>query len=80
VRQRALIIDLGLTVLVAIVILIVSPGLAVTAIVALILLAGFGVQGALRSRRQRRARGRARAQARADRVARQPPPAGPSVG
>ncbi len=35
VRQRALLIDLGLAVVVAIVILIVSPGLAVTAIVAL---------------------------------------------
>jgi ABC-type bacteriocin/lantibiotic exporter with double-glycine peptidase domain len=53
VRQRALIIDVGLAVVVAIIILIVSPGLAVTAIVAVILLVGFGVQGAVRGRRQR---------------------------
>ena len=62
-RQRALIIDVGLAVVVAILILIVSPGLAVTAIVAVILLVGFGVQGAVRGRRQRRARDRSRVRA-----------------
>ena len=57
-RQRAFVIDLALAVVVAVLILVVSPGLAVTAIVALILLAGFGLDGILRRRRRRRDHGR----------------------
>lgn len=58
-RQRAFLIDLALAVIVAILVLVVSPGLAVTAIVALILLVGFGLEGVLRGRRRRRIRARA---------------------
>jgi len=47
VRQRALIIDALVAVIAAILVLVVSPGLAITAIVALLVLVGFGVHGLL---------------------------------
>ena len=53
-RQRALLVDALAAVLVAVVVLVVSPGLAVTAIVAVIVLAGFGLHAAVRRRRGRR--------------------------
>lgn len=53
-RQRALLIDAVLAIAVAALVLVISPGLAITAIVAVVLLAAFGVDGLVRRRWGRR--------------------------
>jgi len=60
VRQRALVIDAVLGIVVAVLVFIISPGLAVTAIVAVIVLVALGLDGVLRRRRPHRRRGRVR--------------------
>jgi len=64
-RTRLVRLDLGLGVLAAIVLLIISPGLAITGLVALALLAG--VFGSIAIERRRRGRRRARGSARRER-------------
>ena len=51
-KDRTLRIDAGLAVLFAVIVLVVSPGLAITAVLAVLLLLGFGVDGLLRRRRR----------------------------
>ena len=75
-RQRALLIDAAVAVLFAVIVLIVSPGLAITAILAVVLLLAFGVAGLVRRRRLRRDRGPARVRT----ASRRPPPAAGSRG
>lgn len=55
-RNRTLLIDLAIAAVVAIVVLIISPGLAVTAIIALIVLVICGVSLLVSKRRARRTR------------------------
>lgn len=51
-KDRTLLIDSALAVLFAVIVLVVSPGLAITAILAGLLLLGFGVDSLLRRRRR----------------------------
>ncbi len=55
-RPNTLLVDVGLAALVAVVVLIISPGLAVTGIVALLVLLICGVSLLVASRRARRSR------------------------
>lgn len=52
-RDRALFVDAALAILFAVLVLVVSPGLAITAILAVALLLGFGVDWLVRRRRRR---------------------------
>ncbi len=53
-RRNTLAIDAGIAVLIAVLILVISPGLAITGLIALLALLGIGISFLIDSRRSRR--------------------------
>lgn len=60
VRRNVLLIDVGIAIVAALVLLAITPGLAVAATIAMVVLATCAISFRRESRRQRRARGRRR--------------------